>query len=273
MRLITVNDADTAVITATPAAVSSMPTSNLQDPSRRKVRCTTLTNQELKLVWSSARVLSAVALLRHNLTSSATWRVRIYDDAAATNLVYDSGVQLASPPKVLGDLVWGIDPLGASLFTSWAYAFSTIWFTPIAGMVMIITLNDTTNPDGFIEAARLFTGAYIEPINGPSYGLRLGWREATKQRRTDGGSLRSDPAEPYRALSVNLDWLDEGDRARLTEIGRRVGLRNDIFLSIYPGAGGALERDNTMQCKLTASIEPTRANAIRYEVPLTFEEA
>lgn len=272
MRLITVNDADTAVITATPAAVSSMPASNLQDPSRKKIRCLNLVNQELKLTWSSARVLSGLALLRHNFTSSATWRVRIYDDAAATSLVYDSDVQLTNPAKVLGDLVWGIDPLGASLFTDWAYAFSTLWFEPVAGMVMIITLNDPINPAGYLEASRLFTGAYFEPIDGPSYGLKLGWRESTTQSRTAGASIRSDPSEPYRALSINLDWLDEGDRAKLTEIGRRVGLRKDIFLSVYPEHGGALERDNTMQCKFTTAIEPSRANAVRYEAPLTFEE-
>lgn len=273
MRLITVNDADTAVITATPAAVSSMPATNLQSATRSKSRYTTLTNQQIKLTWSSARVLSAVALLRHNLSSQSVWRAQIYSDAAATNLVYDSLDQAASPGKALGDLVWGIDVLGASLFTDWAYAFSTLWFAPVAGQALVITLNDSTNPDGFLQAARLFVGAYIEPMNNPSYGLQLAWNEATRQRRTDGGSLRSDPAEPYRTLTIDLEWLDDGDRARLLEVGRRIGRRKDIFVSIYPDAGGAIERDNTMQCKFVNSVNTTRVNAVRYSTQFILEEA
>lgn len=273
MRLITVNDADTAVITATPAAVGSMPASNLQSATRSKSRFTALTNQQIKLVWSGVKVLSAVALLRHNLTSQATWRIQVYSDTAATNLLFDSGTKPACPGKALGDLYWGIDPFGASLFTDWAYAFSTLWFAPVAAQALIVTLNDTSNPDAFLQAARLFTGAYIEPANAPSYGLKLAWNESTKQRRTDGGSLRSDPAEPYRTMQVDLEWLDDADRAKLLEVGRRVGQRKDIFISLYPDAGGAAERDNTMQCKLVSHIETVRTNAVRFTTTLTLEEA
>jgi len=270
--MITVNEGDAATITAIPAAVATMPTTNLQNPFRSKMRCATLTNQVIKLVWPSTKILSGLALLRHNLTSQATWQVQIYSDAAATLLVWDSGAQLACPAKALGDLSWGIEPLGASVFTGWAYAFSTMWFAPVAGMVVVITLSDSANPDGFLQAARLFIGNYIEPINGPSYGLKLKWTESTRQRRTDGGSLRSDATEPYRSLTVSLDWLDETDRPRLLEVGRLVGLRKDIFLSIYPGKGGALERDNTMQCKFTNDIELTTSVG-RYTAPLTLQEA
>lgn len=272
MRMITVNEADAATITAIPAAVATMPATNLQNPSRIKMRCTQLTNQAIKLVWPSTRILSGLALLRHNLTSQATWQVQIWSDAAATQLVWDSGVVPTNPAKALGDLQWGIEPLGASVFTGWAYAFSTLWFAPVAGQAATITLTDSGNPDGFLQAARLFVGNYIEPINGASYGLKLKWTESTRQRRTDGGSLRSDAAEPYRTLAINLEWLSDSERSKLLEVGRLVGLRKDIFMSIYPEKGGALERDNTMQCKLTSDIELTTLVG-RYNAPLTLQEA
>lgn len=272
MRMITVNEGDAATITAIPAAVATMPPSNLQSPFRTKMRCTTLTNQVIKLVWTSARIFSGLALLRHNLTSQATWQVKVWADTAATVLVWDSGVQQTNPPKALGDLQWGIEPLGASVFTNWAYAFSTLWFAPVAGQAITISLTDSANPDGFLQASRLFVGNYIEPIDGPSLGLKLKWTEATRQSRTDGGSLRSDAAEPFRVLALNLDWLTDIERPKFLEVGRLVGLRKDIFLSIYPGMGGALERDNTMQCKFAGDIELTTLS-MRYTAPLTLQEA
>jgi len=273
MRLITINEADSAAITAVPAAVATMPATFLQEPSRKRMRCMTISNQVLQLVWPSTRIFSAMALLRHNLSGAATWRVQIWADAAATTLVWDSGAGPACPGKALGDLFWGIDPLGSSVFTGWAYAFSVLWFTPVAGQAMTITLDDPTNSDGFLAASRLFAGNYLETADGPSMGMKLKWSEGSKQRRSDGGTLRTDATESWRVLSFSLDWLSKSDRPKFLEVGRRVGKRKDIFVSVYPGEGGALERDYTMQGKFVSDLDITLASPIRYALPIQIEEA
>ncbi len=274
MKLIADNQGDAATMTASPAVTASLPVTNLQTQPRASVmRTTSAADQEIKLSWAAARILSAVALVRHNLTSAATWRVQIYSDAAWTTLTYDSGAVAAAPGKALGDLSWGIDPLGASVFTGWSYAFSSLYFAPVAGQSAIITLSDAGNPDGYMQASRLFVGAHIEPQYNPSYGFKLGWKENTVTTRTDGGSLRSDPTVPYRTLSASLDWIAEEERASLLDALRQVGKRQDIWISVFPGTGGARERDYSMAAKVVTLPDIVQPSYGVYGAQLDLEEA
>lgn len=256
LRIITPNDCDIATLTASPSLVTTLPVTNLQSPSRALVaRSTSTSAQDIKGTWSASRIISAAALVRHNLTSSATWQLRLYSDAAWTTLIYDSGAVVACKPKALGDLEWGVDPLGASLFTDWDHAFSSMWFAPVAARSFVITLTDTTNADGYVQASRLFIGRYLEPQINFDYGFRLQWLENTRQERTDGGTLRSDAQDPYRRMSFRLAALSTSDRPKFMEWARRDGLRNDVFISAFPENGSALERDHAMAGKLVASPE------------------
>lgn len=254
MRIITPNDADAATLTASPAVVATLPVTNLQTSERARVARTTSTaDQDIKGTWSAAKVISAVALNRHNLSSSSTWRVRLYQDAAWTTLVYDSGAVTAVPPKALGDLEWGVDPLGASLFDDWSHAFSQMWFDPTVARSFIVTLSDAANADGYMEASRLFVGRYLQPSVNAEYGMRLGWQESTLQERTDGGTLRSDGVAPYRRLQFRLGWLSTSDRPKFLEWARRDGRRNDFWIAAFPGDATSLERDHAMSGKLVAA--------------------
>jgi hypothetical protein len=252
----------------------SLPVTNLQDASRAKVaRSTSTADQDIKGTWSESRLLSALALTQHNMTSASTWRLRLFANANWTSLVYDSAAIGAVPAKALGDLEWGVDPLGASVFTGWGRAFSALWFAPVAAKSFILTLSDVDNPAGYVEAARLFIGRHIEPEFNCDYGLALGWRDTTAQIRTDGGTLRSDAGVQYRALEFDLSWLTGSERARWMDIGRQVGRRRDVFVSCYPGAAGAKERDYAMAAKLTQDVLCKHDVPTNWKISLRLEEA
>lgn len=258
MRLIINNLADDATLAASPALVSTLPVTNLQDQSRETVaRTTGLATQTIDVTLDQARPISACVLYRGNFTAAATWRVKVYDDAALTTLLYDSGggVYLAGP-KPLGDLDWGIDPLGASLFDEWGYTFSALWFPVVVGAFVRITLEDPDNPDGYMQASRLFLGSYSELTHMPVPGAALGWRETTTQSRTDGGTLRSEAGAGYRALTVSGRYLPEENRTAVTNLLRDSGLRKDVYVSVFPELNNALERDHQLQAKLVA-LDPT----------------
>lgn len=274
VRIITPNDGDSAALTASPALTASLPVTNLQDPSRaRTARTTSAAYQFIKGTWSEAKVISACALVRHNLTSVGTWRLKLYSDAAWTENIYDSLPILAAPPKALGDLEWGVDPLGASLFTGWALAFSVMWFTPRAPRSFIIEIDDTMNPAGYLEASRLFIGRYLEPVSNFDWGIRLSWKEDTTQERTEGGTLRSDGFDPYRRMAFRLGWLEPTDRPKFMEWARKDGLRHDVFISAYPEEATALERDHSMAAKLIASPEIERRHVNTFGSEYIVEES
>lgn len=164
---------------------------------------------------------------------------------------YDSWWTLANPPKSLGELDWGIDPLGASIFTGWGKVFSQMWFDAKRGRSFTLTVRDPGNPDGYWDASRLVMGPAVSPVYNIMYGIDLKWADNSTQSRTGGGSLRTDLAAEgsYRTVTFNMDRLESGDRAKFTDIQRKIGLRKDFFVSLCPGVGGAEERDYAMMAK------------------------
>jgi hypothetical protein len=246
LRLVAVNLVDAATLSASPALVSTLPVTNLQDSRRAKMARTTSTAQQVITGDLAATgVCSAAALWRHNLSPAGTWRIELFTAAAQGGTkIYDSGAVLAYTAKCLGDLFWGSDPLGASVFTGWAFRYSVLWFPPVSALSFRLTLTDAANPDGYMQAARLVLGYYLMPAVNVEFGPEISWVDNSKQVRMDGGSLHTEAVEPYRELNVELAWLADVERAQWLEIARVTGKRGDVLVSLYPEAGGLLERDH-----------------------------
>lgn len=276
MRIIADNLVDIATLTANPAVVATLPVTNLQKLAHSKtMRTTSTADQEIKMTFASDKVFTAFAMLRHNLTSSATWRIQIYSDAAWTTQVFDSADTLALPGKALGDLLWGVEPLGVTLFTGWAFAFSTMWLSSaVNGRSVKITIKDSTNPAGYFDVGRLFAGSHIESNINPKQGMDLKWIDPSKQSRTSGATLYSEQiGEPYRELQIDLDALSPESRSKLNEASRQVGMRKDIFISVFPGYGGAIERDYTLQGKFVKTPNSRFEPGVRFSSGFTIQDA
>jgi len=274
MRVVYENYIDTATLSASPAMVATLPEENLQKLSRSRVARTTSLAQQLVLGdLASTKLVSSLVLWRHNLSASATMRLELFDGAGQTgNTVYDSGTIETSTYKSLGDLNWGIDPFEASVFDAWGVYWSVLWFAPAAASSFRITLNDSSNADGYMEITRAILGPYIEPFFNPSYGMRLGWQETSKQERTDGGTLHSDPSSNFRNLEFSLDMLTETDRPKFLEFTRLVGKRKDFFISVFPEVGGEQERDYCMLAKLVQDSSHTSSFYAHFSQALKMQE-
>lgn len=257
VRFVMDNAADDATLSdGNSNILASLPEQNLQKSQRTKVvRTSNTSDLIINISWGGlAKFVSSTALMRHNLTSDSTWRVQLYaDDNQSGAVEYDSGVVDAIPAKSLGDLDWGVDPLGASVFDGWddGNRFTTIWFTQVTAKSARITVSDSGNADGYLQASRLIMGISSEPIINVDFGLTSSWQEQTKQVRSEGGSLRSDTKPQYRTFDMTMGNLSPGERSGFFENVRTVGLTQDFLVSVFPTLGGAQERDYTMQCKLT----------------------
>jgi hypothetical protein len=274
MRILAINAGDTATLVATPAMVATLPVSNLQTQYREQVaRSVNCDSQLIEASWTAPTILSCVCLYRTNFSSTATWQVDIYTDATMSTLLYTSGSLYASRPKALGELLWGFDPLGATLYTGFGSTISTLWFTPVIATYMRIVVQDPANKDGYLQAARLFTGQYFEPSAvAPEAGATLAWNETTVNNRTEGGTLRSEPGTSYRVLSLKLGLMIAADRVRISDMLRITGMKGDGFISVFPNTGDALERDHQMQFKFTKLNPISITNYFRYESQLDLEE-
>ncbi|MCC6193367.1 MAG: hypothetical protein IT518_02770 [Burkholderiales bacterium] len=265
MKMLFGSAADAATLTATPDMRSTLPVTNLQNEFREMVaRTSSLAPQDVAMVWVDPTPISACVLYRNNLSSAATMRFRVYDEPTMGVLLYDSGTISADLAKPFGELWWGVDPLGASYFDAFGYSVAWHWLpAPVVGKYAVLTLNDPANTDGYIQASRLFVGMHWASTYPPMNGIELTHDETTKVYRTEGGSVRSEAGAVFRRLRIAFDKLPEVDRARIVELLRTVGLRGDVYVSVFDGLANAYERDYQGQFKLETK-SPSVINRYSY---------
>jgi len=274
IRIVTANVSDAATLSSSDFA-ATLPVSNLQVEGRARVARTTNATgtKTINGDFAGAAVVGSCVLYNHNLTSQATWRLRMWDALGqAGNLVFDSTMQSALPALGFGEFGWGAVPWGASVFTGWGAAFSVLWFPAVGALSFRLELVDAANPAGYLQAKRLLIGPYFEPGVNVDYGLQLYWEDNSEQRRTQGGSLRTDARVRFRVLNGQLGHLTDAERAVALETLRQIGLRTETFISVFPGAGSALERDYSLLGKFTRMPQFTNGQPSSHQAQLTFEE-
>jgi hypothetical protein len=259
LRMCVKNAIDFATLTASPTMLSTatIRASNLLIQDRGLVARTVSpipASQVINWTWNGqGYYINHVMLNRHNLESSALIRVQLFSDIAWTNQIYDSGLIAPYDASSLSDLDWGFDPLGSGIFDAFLGQKFSILYTPrVLAQSGRVTLNDPGNSNGYLEASRLWAGDYMEFTYNPT-SLDFQWDELTKQsRQPGGGGLRSDSASvAFRTFDFDISFIDPLQRALLADMTRYAGLRKDIFMGMYPGAGGESERDHTAIVKYT----------------------
>lgn len=242
LRIVPVNHADAAVLTASSAA---LPVSQLQTTGRTDVWRASGTSATLTVTFPSPTTIDTVALMTSNFTPDAFWRIRVFNDVGG--VLYDSTSILACPPKDISLVDWGYEALGVNAFAFGLSAQSVLWLPNryVAHQVQI-DLSNPTNFAGYIEASRLVIGARWSPTYNLSWGVNLSWEGGGKQSRAEDGSKRSEPGATWRKLGFSLDWLTEADRAVFAEMARRLNTATDFLISAYPGAGNYREEHYTL---------------------------
>ena len=275
IRLIYDNAADRATLAASPALVTTLPVGNLQDPSRGKpARTTSTADQVITGDFPGIELIGGMAITRHNLSSSAQLRLELFASTGLGGaLLFDSALFNAIPAFGWGEFGWGAAGWGGSVFDDWPDRFSTLYFVAVLARSFRLTIKDAANPAGYMQIGRLFLGPYFEPSENMSYGLNCAPVEDSKQTRTDGGTLRTDPSGSYRRWSFSLDALPAEERVVITEIMRKQGKRKDMFLNCFPGVGGVKERDYAGAVKLTKLPDVPHDYYNNWRAALEFEEA
>lgn len=222
MRFIFDNYVDSSTLSASPAMVATLPSSNLASPFRSKVARSTSTGyQQITCTFSTTGLsVSGIILGRVNFKTNVTYRIKLYGGAG---LLHDSG-------NLTTANITNYGTTGNETATNIAY-----WIETPVSSVAYVTI-DISGGSGmsYYEIGRLIIGEYIEPTYNLSYNHELSWEENTKQYRTISGSLRSDVALPYRQFSFDIGTIKEEDRELLQDGMKLVGLRKDFFFSIFP---------------------------------------
>ena len=186
----------------------------------------------IELDRGSEHPISLVSLLFTNLTSSATWRVRVGTTQAEVqggSAAIDSGTVTA----------WAsID------IDSWARRHTLYRFTQGNYRWLRIDLDDATNPDNTIRAGRLFCSAEWRSTLHMHAGASLGHEENTRVRFGADGSTRfKRTTERVQVHRYTIGYLTEDEALdNYYEIQRRRGASEDVLSVMDPDSTDHLHK-------------------------------
>jgi hypothetical protein len=143
----------------------------------------------------TARAIRVAALVRHNLSQAATFRIRGSNTAGVfTTPVYDSGtINVFSTSYAPGSLPWGYPQLWTGMATAEDLAYyKSLAFVHVmpeleTARYWRIEIVDTANAAGYVQMGRVFLGPGFQPSVNVAFGAALGWSTQTSSQRSEGG--------------------------------------------------------------------------------------
>lgn len=196
--------------------------------------------------------LGGIVLSNTNLTLDATVSAVLKNGVTTVDTV---------TPECLGE-----NPDGT---TTWV-----AWFTVETAVDQYeLTIDDSTNPDGYLQIVQIIAGPALSPVYNPAYGLETEWAEDVQHITTAGQSLRSEGTGLVRReITMDLEVMTEADRVLLVDGLIAAGQKATIFVSVYPGEGGDLERQHQFACRRVTNMSTSHWTRQFWRQGLTFRE-
>lgn len=244
LRIVPVNDFDTATLSVSPAAVTTLPVTNLQSNIRDDLwRSTSLASQVITGNWSgNVRRISHFSLWPSGSESSligATVRLQLYSDLAMSSSAYDQTWDFFTPTGP----GWGDEPWGAF---RWGVAYDdrtarlaplVKWFSYIDASAFKITIANAGHVDThYFEARRVWLGEYHDAPFNAQRNVGHGWVSGSEVDRNPYGPLRRKAGGQWREMRFEAVFITEADRAKWSDIHYACDPSNEVLVSLYPTA-------------------------------------
>lgn len=217
------NNTDTALITGG-AAAAGLPLSNLLITDMwelARFAATAAASTYCEIDYLSARPIQLAAILKHNLSQYAKWRVRLASTQAGLTgaPLYDSGWLDAYPANTgFNVLPWGEFSWGdLGIVSTGPAGFVTSSFHPMTEQItarwMRIDIDDADMAaarldEPYIELARLWAGPIYQPSLNSPYGAEVIPLDLTKKVDAESGVRHyQDKKVRMRAVSAGFNSL------------------------------------------------------------------
>lgn len=174
-------------------------------------------------------------------TTSAATRPAGYIDSWQS-YSSDTGVQLACPaPAVVPRGFTATQAASAYAFGGGATARA--WLpAPIQAYGVAVDIVDTSNLQGYLEAAFLVAGPYWESATNFDYGASAQPVDTSKSSRNDAGDQITDIGTISSRLKIPMSNLGAADQTSLWNAMLVSGTHYPVFASMFPGSSNlALE--------------------------------
>jgi hypothetical protein len=219
---------DAATLAAS-SAVTSLPVTNLQhqEPTK-KWRTTGITAEWVTIDAGRDVVWNAAAIAGHNLSATATLRVRGKATADVT-----------SSPSVDTTAVSAWPSSGKHSEPDWPHECSLVrWTNTTAYRYWRLDIADPLNAAAYLDVGRLALGKYFQPGLNADIDGGIGFASTDVQEATPYGQVFTD-ARPFVARTFDIPFSaanadDVHDGAM--ELSRLHGLAGDVFCFLDPSS-------------------------------------
>jgi len=223
---------------------ATLPLTNLQNRTLGKVARsadTTTDNTRFTLDCAASVPIRTVALVNHNLSLTAKYRIRLSNDPAFATLLADSGWLDAWPAMFNTlQLPWAAENFWSGRYAErdrQGYTWTSIFSTPftVYARYVSVMIQDTSNSAGFVQLGRLFAGDAWQPRINMSIGAGLGWQTGTDIAEALSGAEYFAEKRPYRVAKFSLGFLSEDEAfGNAFDIKRRMGISGEVVFVFNP---------------------------------------
>lgn len=228
------------------SAAATLPVANLQTRQiKAEVWRTTVTTPASTYFvcdFGAVRQVDFASLIRHNLSPGALIRWRLNSsDSWGGAVLYDSG-WLEAWPRIsgFGSLPWGVFTWGGYLGEEdvEGLTISSFHVLPASHSATYLRcdIDDSANPDGYIQAGRCVAGPAYVPGTNMSFGWGIRYEDPSRVSKSRGGQTWIDEQERYRVVTLEHAHmsLEEAMGNVLHHIQRKKGVTGDLVLMLMP---------------------------------------
>lgn len=217
---------DAATISVSGSASTSLNEDNLQTLDPRQYWRSSTSTPNIVIDLGSAQSIRYVSLLYGNFVSTDTWRVRAATTEAGLTSApgYDSGSVSCYP--------------GGADLSSWDRTHTRLYLTTAQSYRWWrIDIDASSNPDGYVETARLYVSEGIQPEIGISHSAL--WTpilvEAGVRTVNQSGGITPRGFPKRRNVEVTFSYLTRDEAfGGFGEVRRERGSSGDVVVLIDP---------------------------------------
>lgn len=197
---------------------------------------------QITIDLQSQKACNLIALLKHNLNSTAKWRIYLNADIINDPLgnEYDSGwLQVLPATPSYGALAWGQFNWGDAIpeYNLGVYNRHAYWPLPttVVFRYLTIAIDAAANPSD-IEFFRIWASIGYQPSVNAAYGAKLVPQDETKMVRSASGVKRYGSPVQLRTLQAGFDLLPRSEMLYniLGGIYLAGGIRTPIIALLEP---------------------------------------
>lgn len=215
-------------ITATSTAASTAIANCKNDRKTSFWKSTSLSAQTITITWTTAQLISAVALPYNNLIAGSTVNVKLYTNSGDGSPVLETG-NVAIDHNFAAPYTYST--IGTDSFPFGGGNNFSTYFTEQSVKEIKLVINSSGNPDNHMALSRIIAGQHDDIASGVDYGSGVIFGDTSESLRREDGFLITEAGEQFITHRLMMEQLSDDDEGTLWKIIRKVGKSSPIYIS------------------------------------------